>query len=80
MAQCPAYGGPICSLCCSLDARCGDLCKPEAARARLQFNAMLQWLTPRAWWPQLDTGLGRYLLLMAWVAPALAPTLRAAFF
>ena len=72
MAQCPAYGGPICSLCCSLDARCHDLCKPESARARVQFNALLQRLTPRAWWPQLDTGLGRYLLLMAGVAPALA--------
>jgi signal transduction histidine kinase/CheY-like chemotaxis protein/purine-cytosine permease-like protein len=72
MAQCPAYGGPICSLCCSLDARCHDLCKPEAARGRLQFRALLQRFTPRGWWPQLDTGLGRYLLLMAWVAPALA--------
>ncbi len=72
MARCPAYGGPICSLCCSLDARCGDLCKPEAARAGLQFKALLRRLTPRAWWPQLDTGLGRYLLLMACVAPALA--------
>ncbi|HSQ73752.1 MAG TPA: hybrid sensor histidine kinase/response regulator, partial [Rubrivivax sp.] len=30
MASCPAYGGPVCSLCCSLDARCHDLCKPEA--------------------------------------------------
>ena len=29
MAHCPAYSGPICSLCCSLDARCGDLCKPH---------------------------------------------------
>ncbi|HRJ24530.1 MAG TPA: hybrid sensor histidine kinase/response regulator, partial [Thauera sp.] len=29
MAQCPAYGGAICSLCCTLDARCGDRCKPE---------------------------------------------------
>jgi len=26
----PAYAGPICSLCCSLDARCQDLCKPHA--------------------------------------------------
>ncbi|MDO8375682.1 MAG: ATP-binding protein, partial [Aquabacterium sp.] len=72
MASCPAYGGPICSLCCSLDARCHDLCKPEAARAPVQLGAALRWLTPRAWWPQLDTGLGRYLLLMAVVAPALA--------
>jgi len=27
---CPAYAGPICSLCCSLDARCHDCCKHEA--------------------------------------------------
>ncbi|MFT5084878.1 MAG: signal transduction histidine kinase/response regulator of citrate/malate metabolism [Lentisphaeria bacterium] len=29
MARCPAYDGYICSLCCSLDARCHDLCKPD---------------------------------------------------
>ena len=29
MATCPAYAGPICSLCCSLDARCHDMCKPH---------------------------------------------------
>jgi len=75
MAQCPAYGGPICSLCCSLDARCQDLCKPESARASFQLNAVLRRLVPRAWWPQLDTGLLRYLMLMAVVAPLLAALL-----
>ncbi len=30
IAYCPAYGGSICSLCCSLDARCLDSCKPGA--------------------------------------------------
>lgn len=29
MASCPAYGGGICSLCCTLEARCHDLCKPR---------------------------------------------------
>lgn len=29
MAHCPAYDGAICSLCCSLDARCHDMCKPR---------------------------------------------------
>lgn len=29
MAICPAYEGFICSLCCSLDARCNDSCKPN---------------------------------------------------
>ncbi|MGR9035580.1 MAG: hybrid sensor histidine kinase/response regulator, partial [Gammaproteobacteria bacterium] len=28
IAYCPAYGGSICSLCCTLDARCFDACKP----------------------------------------------------
>jgi signal transduction histidine kinase/CheY-like chemotaxis protein/purine-cytosine permease-like protein len=72
MARCPAYGGPMCSLCCSLDARCKDLCKPESARAAVQLQAVLRRLLPRAAWPQLDTGLGRYLLLMAVVTPTLA--------
>ncbi|GBF26246.1 globin-coupled histidine kinase [bacterium MnTg02] len=27
MAYCPYYEGPICSLCCSLDAHCHDICK-----------------------------------------------------
>ena len=27
MAFCPVYDGNICSLCCTLDARCGDKCK-----------------------------------------------------
>jgi signal transduction histidine kinase/CheY-like chemotaxis protein/purine-cytosine permease-like protein len=37
MAFCPVYAGPICSLCCSLDARCSDGCKPHA-RATAQIG------------------------------------------
>ncbi len=29
MACCPHHDGPICSLCCSLDSACGDVCKSE---------------------------------------------------
>ena len=43
MATCPAYRGPICSLCCSLDARCHDLCKPHA-RIGTQLNRSLNML------------------------------------
>ncbi|MFT3717603.1 MAG: ATP-binding protein [Pseudorhodoferax sp.] len=71
MAHCPAYQGPICSLCCTLDARCGDLCKPQAALA-WQWSAALRWLLPRRIWPYLDTGLAHFLLLMLAVVPALA--------
>lgn len=30
LSQCPAYQGTICSLCCSLDIRCEDQCRPNA--------------------------------------------------
>jgi signal transduction histidine kinase/CheY-like chemotaxis protein/purine-cytosine permease-like protein len=71
MAHCPAYQGSICSLCCTLDARCGDLCKPQASLAS-QGSATLRWLLPRRIWPHLDTGLGHFLLLMGVIAPLLA--------
>ena len=71
MAHCPAYQGPICSLCCTLDARCGDLCKPQASLSA-QWSGALRWLLPRRAWPYLDTGLGHFLLLMLIVVPLLA--------
>ncbi|WP_298207457.1 ATP-binding protein [Acidovorax sp.] len=71
MAQCPAYRGAICSLCCTLDARCGDLCKPHASMA-VQWSSALRWVLPRAVWRYLDTGLGYFLLLMLVIAPLLA--------
>ncbi len=71
MAHCPAYQGPICSLCCTLDARCGDLCKPHASLSA-QWSAALRWLLPRRAWPYLDTGLGHFLLLMLIIVPLLA--------
>ncbi len=71
MAHCPAYQGPICSLCCTLDARCGDLCKPHASLSA-QWSGMLQRLLPRGLWPYLDTGLAHFLLLMLIIVPLLA--------
>ena len=71
MAHCPAYQGPICSLCCSLDARCHDLCKPEA-NLTAQWNAVLRRLLPAVVLPYLETGLGHYLLLMTGMVPLLA--------
>jgi signal transduction histidine kinase/CheY-like chemotaxis protein/purine-cytosine permease-like protein len=70
MAQCPAYRGAICSLCCSLDARCEDLCKPQA-RLAVQARGLLQKLLPQRVWPLLDSGLIQYLGLMALVLPVL---------
>jgi signal transduction histidine kinase/DNA-binding NarL/FixJ family response regulator len=71
MAHCPAYQGPICSLCCTLDARCGDLCKPQASLAA-QWTALLRRLLPRRFWPALDRGLGQFVMVMLVIAPLLA--------
>jgi len=45
-AYCPVYEGAICSLCCTLDARCRDACKPKAS-----LNGQLQALANR-WLPR----------------------------
>ncbi len=42
MAACPSYEGAICSLCCTLESRCRDACKPRG-HAREQLAA---WLAP----------------------------------
>ncbi|MDB5849975.1 MAG: hybrid sensor histidine kinase/response regulator [Rhodoferax sp.] len=46
MAHCPAYGGNICSLCCSLDARCKDVCKPPTGLGH-QFAEAFTRYAPR---------------------------------
>jgi len=63
MAHCPAYQGFICSLCCCLDARCNDVCKPHATFAT-QWESALKRVLPETLWPYLKSGLSTYLLLM----------------
>jgi len=74
MAQCPAYQDTICSLCCSLDARCHDICKPQAHLAA-QWAATLQRVLPQSVWHYMETGLGHYILLMSVMLAFLAAVL-----
>ncbi|OAM79217.1 hybrid sensor histidine kinase/response regulator [Devosia elaeis] len=64
MAWCPAYAAPICSLCCSLDARCHDMCKPHA-HFRAQTHAVAASVLPQWAIDKLQTRLGRYGMSMA---------------
>ena len=64
MASCPAYAGPICSLCCSLDARCHDLCKPHA-RIQAQLSETLGKLLPQPIYARINSQLGHYLGVFA---------------
>ncbi len=67
MAFCPAYSGPICSLCCTLDARCQDICKKGYRfDDYLQLIAMLfmpSWISERA-----KTRILRFLILFSFLA------------
>ena len=64
MAHCPAYAGTICSLCCTLDARCHDMCKMRGARPTVtatwyaRFN--VPWLKDLT--PQNSSRLNGFLL------------------
>ncbi|MFM2280628.1 MAG: hypothetical protein RLZZ444_2859, partial [Pseudomonadota bacterium] len=70
MAWCPAYSAPICSLCCSLDSRCHDLCKPKA-RLNYQVAEVASAVLPEPVLAQLSTRLGRYSLITFTVIAAI---------
>jgi signal transduction histidine kinase/CheY-like chemotaxis protein/purine-cytosine permease-like protein len=61
MAWCPAYAAPICSLCCSLDSRCHDMCKPHA-RLNTQVGTVARAVLPETIIAKLTTRLGRYAI------------------
>jgi signal transduction histidine kinase/purine-cytosine permease-like protein/DNA-binding NarL/FixJ family response regulator len=71
MAGCPAYQGPICSLCCSLDVRCQDRCKINS-RLPDQADALLQTVLPQRWVFKLHTRLGHYVVLLGLLGVGLA--------
>jgi signal transduction histidine kinase/CheY-like chemotaxis protein/purine-cytosine permease-like protein len=71
MAHCPAYNGVICSLCCTLDARCNDRCK-EKARLQDQIGKALRRLFPGTTSLIVHTRLAYYLVVLGVIACALA--------
>ncbi|MBY3594375.1 hybrid sensor histidine kinase/response regulator [Rhizobium bangladeshense] len=74
MAWCPAYAAPICSLCCSLDSRCHDMCKP-AARFNAQVGTVARTLLPESIIGKLTTRLGRYGIAVALALTAIGAIL-----
>ena len=60
MAYCPVYTGPICSLCCSLDARCHDACKPHG-RVAEQFATPFRTILPASVVALMRARLARFV-------------------
>jgi signal transduction histidine kinase len=71
MARCPVYSGPICSLCCSLDARCGDMCKTDATLGD-QLRVFSERYLPARVAEWVGTSLARYVALMILVVSVIA--------
>jgi len=66
MSFCPAYQGPICSLCCSLDSRCLDTCKPQGKMAN-QMRHFFSLFLPRRISALVDTRIARFLAIFTCV-------------
>jgi signal transduction histidine kinase/CheY-like chemotaxis protein len=79
MAHCPAYSGSICSLCCSLETRCRDCCKPQARISR-QFVAWFGQALPQQLIRSLNTDVGHYLGVLLLFVGAIGAVLSLVFF
>ncbi|TAG00105.1 MAG: response regulator [Burkholderiales bacterium] len=62
MATCPAYGGAICSLCCTLESRCHDRCK-TGSRAAEQAERFLSRLLPSSLSRRVNFRIGHYAVV-----------------
>ncbi len=62
MAQCPAYGAPICSLCCTLESRCHDRCKTQSSVTE-QVHAALARVLPAALSRRINFRMAHYLVV-----------------
>ncbi len=63
ITYCPAYAGDICSLCCSLDARCNDYCKP-GANYREQLHEFFRLFLPNFVTEKFNSQIGQFLGLV----------------
>lgn len=59
---CPSYNGHICSLCCALDARCGDQCRPKA-HLSVQMSSILERIFPASINQIFHSMVGQFLAI-----------------
>jgi signal transduction histidine kinase/DNA-binding NarL/FixJ family response regulator len=71
MAYCPAYGQPICSLCCTLESRCHDRCKTGASAAD-QLHAVLNAILPVRLARRVNFRIGHFLVVFLSLTSLLA--------
>lgn len=79
MSHCPSYGGAICSLCCALDSRCGDQCRPDAHLAA-QTSAIFSRILPPTINQHLHSVTGHFLSIFLITACIIAGLLSVVFY
>ncbi len=67
-AYCPVYAGPICSLCCSLDAHCHDRCKTSHERELSWPRRLARQLFADQFSPQLGARVIRFSVIFGLLA------------
>ncbi len=60
--HCPSYQGNICSLCCALDSRCADQCRPQA-HLSAQMSLLLKKLFPSVVIQMVHSLVGKFLAI-----------------
>jgi len=73
MTFCPAYGEAICSLCCSIDARCHDQCK-QGARFSDQLSSFVAAILPKPLAARMENRLLHFCGLLVLIAGVVATT------
>jgi hypothetical protein len=79
MAYCPVYGAPICSLCCTLEASCHDMCKP-GKRLSDQITRLMDASLPQQFAAFLKTRMGQFLAVLLLFSSGIACLLTFIFF
>jgi len=79
MSHCPSYEGAICSLCCSLDARCGDRCRPDAHLAS-QTASLLSRILPDHINDKLHSVTGHFFVIFVVTGSIIAALLSLIYF
>jgi hypothetical protein len=67
MTECPFHGGTICSLCCTLDTGCNDLCRPDG-RFDAAVNALIFDRLPAPAARAMTSRLARFIAATALVS------------
>ncbi len=74
IASCPAYGAPICSLCCTLESRCRDCCKSRSRASEQAADAVAAMLPGRLT-RRVNGRIGYFLVVLASLSAMLAAVL-----